>query len=276
MSFSLRRGCFVAVTALCVFALPAAMASAADRDIIRQARNAYYSLQARDFVDLRCNVTPNWRAILQEQLKTNPAAVNRAADLLKQLVFVVTLASGEPAKITHNMIAAANDKMAQGLQQIYSGMAQMVVGFFATWTGYVVTPLLPAADDNYQLQEQGGRWRLSYKEGPTDVVTIMEKDFSIDETTVDAPGFVSVLRPKFTRTSEGLLLTEYSGDYRGKSPNAPDAVLLQVLIAYQQVNGLQLPSKLNISGSQNGQPFQVEVVFSGCTATKHYSVALAS
>src|SRR5208283_4244030 len=110
---------------------------------------------------------------------------------------------------------------------------------------------------------------LSYKERPTDVVTIMEKDFSIDETTVDAPGFVSVLRPTFTRTSERLLLTEYSGDYRGKSPNAPDAVLLQVLIAYQQVNGLQLPSKLNIGGSQNGQPFQVEVVFSGCTATKH-------
>jgi len=269
MSFSLRRGCFVAVTALCVFALPAAMASAADGDIIRQARNAYYSLQARGFVDVPCTVTPNWRAILREQLKTTPAAVNRAVDSLKQLVFVVTLASGEPAKITHNTIAATDDKMAQGLQQIYSGMEQMVVGFFATWTGYVVTPLLPAADDDYQLQEQGRRWRLSYKERPTDVVTIMEKDFSIDETAVDAPGFVSVLRPTFTRTSEGLLLTEYSGDYRGKSPNAPDAVLLQVLIAYQQVNGLQLPSKLNIGGSQYGQPFHVEVVFSDCTATKH-------
>ncbi|MGA2567559.1 MAG: hypothetical protein ABSF41_12110 [Pseudolabrys sp.] len=272
MRFSLRRGCFVAVTALCFFALPAAKASAADRDIIRQARNAYYSLQARGFVDLRCDVTPNWRAILQVQLKTNPAAV----DLLKQPVFVVRLASGMQAKIAHNTIAAANDKMVQGLQQIYSGMEQMVVGFFATWTGYVVTPLLPAAGDDYHLQEQGGRSRLSYKEGPTDVVIIMEKDFSNDETTVDAPRFVSVLRPTFTRTSEGLLLTEYSGDYRGKSPNAPDAVLLHVLIAYQQVNGLQLPSKLNISGSQNGQPVQVEVAFSGCTATKHWSVALAS
>lgn len=264
-----RRACMFAMTALCLVLVPLTPARADDKDIIRQARNAYYSLQAHGFGEFRCSVTPNWRAILQEQIKSNPGAVNRAVDILKKLIFVATLKNGAAATMTHNTVTPTDDKMAKGLQQIYTGMEQMVVGFFATWTGYVVTPLLPAVDDVYRLQDEGGQWRLSYKEGAVDVVTIMGKDLAIRETTVSASTFVSTLKPQFVHASEGLLLSGYHADYRGKSATGQDVTLLDVRITYQKVNGLEVPKKLNIGGSQNGSPFQVETVFSGCTASKH-------
>jgi hypothetical protein len=269
MANSSRRTCMFAMAALCLVSVPLAAAPANDKDIIRQARNAYYSLQAHGYDQFRCTVTPNWRAVLQGQIKSDPGAVNRGVDILKQLVFVATVKNGAAATMTHNTVTPTNANMAKGLEQIYSGMEQMVAGFFATWAGYVVTPLLPAVDDVYRLQDKGGQWRLSYKEGAVDIVTIMGKDLVMRETTFSAPTFISTLKPQFVHASEGLLLSGYHADYRGITATERDVTVLDVLITYQKVNGLEVPKKLTIGGSQNGSPFRMETLFSHCTASKH-------
>ena len=257
------------MTALCFLALPAGVAGASEKDTIIQARNAYYSLAAHGFANFRCNLTPNWMEILRDGFRTNPAGANHALDILKKLIFVVTVANGAEAKVTHNTVAAENKIMAEGLQQIYSGMEQTVVGFFTTWTVFVVNPPLPAPDSDYRLQDQGGRWHLSYKERAADIATIMEKDFSVREMAVSSAEFGSMLQPKFAHTNEGLLLTSYHANYQGKTAASHDKTLLDVLIGYQKINGLQVPKKLNIGGSYNDSPFKMEVLFSNCTATKH-------
>ena len=114
--------------------------------------------------------------------------------------------------------------------------------------------------------DQGGQWLLSYKDGPTDIATVMEKDFAIRELKVKAPAFASTIQPQFTHSREGLILAGYQADYDSANPS--EATQLQVRMTYHGVNQLQLPKKLNIVGSYGGSPFAIEVTFSNCKATK--------
>jgi hypothetical protein len=262
------QGRRIAVLALYCF-LPGTTASAFDnKDVIKQARNAYYSIQDQGSIEFQCVATPNWEKLLQAALKANPSGVGQVVIKLKKINFIVSVAKNESAKITHNAVPADNDKQAEGLKQIYSGMEQMVRGFFDTWSTFMKYPPLPVPDGEYQLREQGGQWDLTYRDGTADVATIMDKDFAVRELKVSAPEFLSTIRPQFTRSNAGFLLTGYQGDYRSKSPNANDTTQLQISINYQQVSGFQLPKTLDLDATYAGARSKVEVTFSGCTATK--------
>jgi hypothetical protein len=254
------RTCCVAL-----FVLAALPAQAVDKDVvIRQARAAYYSLNAEGMQQFQCNMTPNWEALLADMRKTDSAAVDRAVQKLKQLQFSVIVPSNGTAKVTHNEISADNKQMADGLTQIYTGMEQMIVGFFQTWSVFVITPGLPEAGSTFQLEEMPSGYRISYKDGAADVVTQLNKDFSISSTVVKSKEFDSALQPLFKQTDKGLLLSNYQGIYNGRS--AAEKTELQVKVDYQQVNGLQLPQTLDAQGSYGGNPFKVEVAFTGCHA----------
>jgi len=254
-------------TLSCLVFLLGAGASAADkRDVVREARASYYSLQTQGLSQFQCNLTPNWDALLADTKKTNPVGADRAISMLQQIQFTVTQKTHGPAKVTHTTIAATDDKMAEGLNQIYGGMEQMVSGFFDTWYPFMIISPFPNDGSDYDLAEQGDLWSLSYKDGPSaHVVTTMTKGLLIRELKVNTPQFSSSIRPQFTESAKGMLLTGYQADYFGQSPS--ETTHLKVDIAYQTVNGFQLPQKLNLGGSYGGSPFQVEVTFSGCQAS---------
>lgn len=267
MSLSTGRRLSVVAAVVGVFFLPAGTAAAADKkEVVKQARRAYYSLQAQGLAEFQCNLAPDWETLLQDVRKADPARADQAITTLKQLQFTVSLGRTGSAKVTHTTVAAANDQMAQGLDQIYTGMEQMVTGFFQTWSPFMLSSPLPEAEGNFQIAEQGGQWNLTYKDGTADVVTTMGKDFAIQELKVITEEFTSTIQPGFTSTPKGFLLTGYQADYHGKSPS--DTTQLKVGIAYQEVNGLQLPRKLELSGSYGGSPFQMAIALSGCQATK--------
>jgi len=248
-----------------LFVWVALPAQAVDKDVvIRQARAAYYSLNGEGLQQFQCNMTPNWEALLADLRKTDSAAVDRAVQKLKELRFSAVVPLQGTAKVTHNEISADNKQMADGLAQIYDGMDQMIVGFFQTWSVFVITPGLPEAGSTFQLEEIPSGYRISYKDGSADVVTLMNKDFSITSTMVRSKEFDSTLQPLFKQTAKGLLLSGYQAIYIGAS--ATDKTELQVKVEYQQVDGLQLPKTLDAQGSFGGNPFKVEVAFTGCHA----------
>jgi hypothetical protein len=267
MTFSTARRLSVAGGLVCVFLLTAGKAGAADKkEVVKQARSAYYSLQSQGLVEFQCNMAPDWEALLQGARQADPGRAEQAIATLKQLQFTVSLGRSGSAKITHTTVTAANDQMAQGLNQIYTGMEQMVTGFFQTWSPFMLGSPLPEAEGDFQMEEKAGQWNLTYKDGTANVVTTMGKNFAIQELKVITDEFTSTIQPGFTSTPKGFLLTGYQADYHGKSPS--DTTQLKVGIAYQDVNGLQLPKKLDLSGSYGGSPFQMEITFSGCQATK--------
>jgi hypothetical protein len=237
----------------------------ANLEVLKKARASYYSLKSEGMAGFQCDMTPNWASLLADQRQADPAAIDAAIARLNQLHFSVVVDADGAAKVTHNEIAADNEKMAEGLKQVYSGMEQMTTGFFQTWSVFVVNPPLPDLTTEFTL-ENGAQYGLSYKDGATDVVTVMGRDFAVRSLTVTATDFVSILNPRFAKTPKGLLMNAYDADYQGAG--GKDKTELHVTMDYQTVQGLQVPQKLGLKGSYNGSPFQVEVAFSGCTATK--------
>jgi hypothetical protein len=139
-------------------------------------------------------------------------------------------------------------------------MEQAMSGFFDSWSPFMLTSPFPEVASEYSMEELENQYHLSYKNGSAAVVTTMsKKDLVINEIKVDSPEFKRVIKPQFTKSAQGLLLSGYEAAYQGAGGGA--AVQLNVLIENQPVSGLQLPHKLNLDGSYQGTPFQMELTF---------------
>ena len=249
-----------------LLATAATAQSAADRQTLTQARQAYYSLRTQGVSTFQCDVTPDWNSLLQDERQTNPAAADAAIKTLSQLHFVVSFGADAKSHMTHNELTGQTQEMKTALAQIYGGMEQMTSGFFDTWSLFMFNNPFPAVDSQFQLQPVGALYTLHYLEGTSDVVTTMSKELAISELTVTTSEFHSTIHPSFTKTANGLLLKGYDADYDSGKP--AELTHLNVLIDYQPVNGVEMLQKLDLKGSYGGSKFSVQLGFQGCQITK--------
>jgi hypothetical protein len=267
MKRSVTRGVSTCCAFLCLCFLAAAPAKAIDKkEVVTQARAAYYNLRAHGVTDFKCSATPNWAKMLDAFRQQDQARYEQALSTLNQLNFVVSVGASGKTEVTHNHPTASNAQQAGGLQDVYKGMEQMMSGFFDTWSPFAFNGLFPEPASDYQLDDLGSKFRLTYKDGAADVETTMGRDFAISELKVTSPSFRSSIRPRFSKGAGGFVLTGYTADYEGQSKD--ETTHLEVWIDYQQVSGLTLPRTLSLKGSYGASAFQVELTFSGCQASK--------
>lgn len=236
------------------------------REIIRKARAAYYNLKSRGLAGFEANVQPNWKLVLKDQYAANAPGADAAVKILNGIKFTASLDSAGALKVTHEAtIAAPNEKAAAGLTQVFGGMEQALTGFFDTWSPFMLFSPFPESNGSFRLQDVDGQYRIFYKEDGVDIVTAMTKDFYISETKTSTAEFTSSLKPKFKKIPQGLILVGYDADYEGTG--GTDVTKLSVIVEYQEIDGLQLLTKLNLAGSFQATPgdpksaFEVELVF---------------
>ena len=236
--------------------------------IVEQARRAYYSLRAVGLDEFQSTVKPNWEIVLKDQLKTSPEKAQAALKLLNGLHFSMLLDKDGKVTMSHHAdVEPQNEQQRQGFDQIYSGMDQAISGFFATWSLFMLNTPFPSAETEYQLEDLGSQYRLSYKEGSSDVVTLMSKDLIISEVKVTSPEFISSVRPQFARTAKGLVLSGYAADYQPTSGSG--VVKLDVKLEHQPVSGLELPVNLIVDSVLDGAPTHIELAFSDRHVKSH-------
>lgn len=246
--------------------LSSAQAVANKQAILSQARQSYYNLREQGLSSFQCSVIPNWELLLQSERKQNPDGADAAIKTFSQLQFTVSLAADNTVKLTHNDLTGQSEQMMAALKQIYGGMEQMASGFFEIWKLFMLSPPFPEVDSQYQLEAAGPEYHLSYREDLADVVTTMGRNFAISSLKITTPQYDSSIQPRFADSPKGFVLNAYDASY--KSQKAEETTLLKVLIDYQEVSGLQMLQKLNLTGSYGGSPFAVELTFSDCKVTK--------
>jgi hypothetical protein len=235
-------------------------------ELLKKGRAAYYSLKTEGMTGFTCALTPNWTAMLKTQGVVDPAVLGPAVDKLSRLRFTVVVDGKGAAKVAHNEVSAENAKVAEGMKQIYEGMEQMTTGFFQTWSVFVVDPPLPEPGTEIEVEIGAAQYAIKYNEGATVVKISMGKDYAVNSMQATTTDFDSMIRPVFSKSPKGLLMNGYNAKYEGAG--GKDKTDLQVALEYQDVAGFKLPLKLDLKGSYDGSPFQVEVAFSGCSATK--------
>src|SRR5215831_9241855 len=157
-----RQRLFVAILGfglLFVASVPAAAIN--KREIVTQARAAYYNLKAQGLKDFRCTAAPNWAKMLEGRRQRDQAKYDEALNTLKQLSFVVTVNASGKTEVTHNTPAAGNAQLESGFQDIFKGMEQLMSGFFDTCSPFAFMGLSPAPEANNRLNDLGSQYRLA-------------------------------------------------------------------------------------------------------------------
>lgn len=242
--------------------------SAAQNQILQRGRDAYYSLRAQGLDQFQSTIKPNWENVLKGQGVGDPAQLEAALKLLNGLHFTMVLDKEGKVSVSHTSDnEPPNEQVRAGFNQIYSGIEQAVSGFFATWSLFMLTPPLPEVNSDYQLDDLGTTYRLTYKDGASDVVTILARDMSISEVKVTTAQFSSTVRPRMSKTAKGFVLAGYDADYTPTS--GPGVVHLDVKIAHAPVQGLQLPVSLIADTTLDGAPTHIELAFSDHQVKSH-------
>ncbi|HET7873206.1 MAG TPA: hypothetical protein VFL42_11885, partial [Terriglobales bacterium] len=231
------------------------------QDVLRQARAAYYNLRSEGLLEFQANVVPDWNPILEPLRKSADAqSIERAKRILGGLHFAMSLDRSNTVKVTHSSDAPPeNADLAKGFNQIFEGMEQALTGFFETWSPFMLTSMFPDVDSEFQLDDLGDKYKVSYKDGDADVVLTMGKNFVLSEAKVTSPKFSSFIWPEFTATSKGLVLSGYSADYR--STNSDEITKLKIKIGNREINALQLPGTVTLDAIYNGNPYLMQLAF---------------
>jgi len=242
--------------------------NATQQQIIQRGRDAYYSLRAQGLDEFQSTIKPNWENVLKGQGVSDSAQLDAALKLLNGLHFTMVMDKDGKVTVTHTSDnEPPNEQVRAGFNQIYSGIDQAVSGFFATWSLFMITPPLPEVNSNYQLDDLGSSYRLTYKDGSSDVVTILARDMSISEVKVTTAQFTSTVRPRMNKTTRGFVLAGYDADYTPTS--GPGVVHLDVKIDHAPVQGLQLPVSLVADTTLDGAPTHIELAFSDRQVKSH-------
>lgn len=250
-----------------VAASPPARA-AGDKEIVRQARQAYYTLRSEGLSAFQCNVAVDWDKLFTSIL--GPDGVANNPDLVnsgKATRFAAALGLDGQPKVTHRFgVVPADAKVKASLEQIVSGTEQVVGGSLQSWGGVLFATPFPAVESNYKLEERGSQYRLSFQEGKIDILIVMAKSLVISEMSVNMPEGLATLKPKFVKTPKGLLMSSYRGELERQGTKQHG----QTGIEYQEVSGVKLPRKLSVDWSPSNSSISVKVdaLFSDCKVTK--------
>jgi hypothetical protein len=262
LSYGVVLVCTCVLVAIAILPAAGAGQTAHDQEIMRQARRAYYNLRKEGLVEFQCEMIPDWNAILAAQGAADASANQRAMRTLEQLRFRVFMGADDNVKVTHTVVDSSNSRETEGLQKIYGGMEQMVVGIYTTVSPFLLTSPFPTEETPFHLEEVDGAYRLAYKEGSADVETRMGKNYGVSELKVTTAEFTSSIWPTFLKNPKGLLVNGYRATYKGA--NAPGEIGLLVDMAYQEVSGLQLFQALKVTANVGGETSRINVQFAGC------------
>src|SRR4030095_5188876 len=127
-----RRTAWIAIVTIC-FALTTGVVRAQEpgtdkSTILRLARNAYYSARKSGLETLNATVIPNWNVVLTA---TGTAPSSESLRLLTGLHFSMLVDATGETTVKHSAdTPAPNPTVQGGYDQIFSGMDQMITGFY--------------------------------------------------------------------------------------------------------------------------------------------------
>lgn len=226
---------------------------AGKKQILTTARQKYYNLRQAGLSEFQVNIKPNWQAVADFQ--SNTAALR----VLEGIRFSISIDSESKLRMDHQTeLIPTGQKASEYVDKIFADMDQAVSRFISTWSVFMLTSPFSPSESSYDIKEFADHYQFSRPEGATNVLTITDKDFKINEIRVTGATFKASLKPLLKETPAGFILNGYVANYDTGSRNTQ----VEVRLEYQLVNGLQLPRKVNVNTLYEGRPAQIEWLFS--------------
>src|SRR5215475_3228663 len=201
------------------------------QDVLRAAGKVYYNLPNEGLLEFQCAAVPDWQTMLTAELHTDVPPDHPAVKTLSQIHFWLSLDQQGSPKLSHKMDSPVTDPQAQdGINQTISGVEQVLGGFSQSVAPFLFTSMLPKPDDKYSYEARGNQHFLAFKEDTSDVNLTLRENLTIAEAKVVSPQLDVSMRPQFSKTEKGFLITQIDSDY--KLPNDPAATKVVMKMEY--------------------------------------------
>jgi hypothetical protein len=227
------------------------------REIVRRARQSYYSLKKQGLLEFRCSALPDWD-LTYKSVNSDKIGMEQLLPILQKTRFKVVVGPDGASTISHESdIAPPDENVARRVRDSISGMEQVLTGFYRTWSQFVVNTLLPDENSEYTVDELDGKYLLSYKEGTAEVITTMDHDFRIEQLKVTSSQFDATFRTQWSNTEKRLLLAAYDAEIKTASASS----VLSVKIEYEETDGFELPSAIKAEVPMGEKKVPIRIAF---------------
>ena len=265
----LRRPAFLANILLCCGVTGSAMpalgqAASGSAQIVEDARGDYYNLAREGLKEFRCGVMMEW------PVATVPAnADTRDRDKLVaamgQMHLVATVGTHGAPRVEFQFGGTVrNDDLAQNVRAASAAAQKSLSGALDEFSSLLFGSPFPP-DRDYHVEDQGDTLRITFGSDEVRIIETMNKNHAIEEIIIATQHSTVTVRPGYKRIEKAFVPAAI--DSKVEAAGA-DPVELHVDIAYQAVDGFELPQTVTVRDKQLSAGEQVPFKFSGCQVTR--------
>jgi len=234
--------------------------AAEKKEITRKARAAYYNLKNEGLTDFQCQVLPDWDAVYKA-MPQDALGQEQVLPVLKNVHFQITTSS-----VSHQPdVTSANEVVADRLQKTIRDVEAVLKAFLNEWELFVVASPFPEVDGDYQIQEIGGKYHLTFKRGANEISTTMDRDFRVEELTFSSDKVNGTVLPILETGKHGFVLVGYNAIFLG---DGNSVLQKDIRIETQEVEGVQLPKALKATFPLGTGKVTLSFVFTNCQVKK--------
>ena len=238
--------------------------------LLAKATGLYYSTARAGLRNFDCQVHPDWARMMKSARK---GAALPDDDPKLALLKTVTIAlhadlkgdSSMDWKLPDHPQKPVDESQTAMVNQVHHGVEQTLGGWLKMWSPLVNGSIVETlGEETSNVSEDASGYTLRQKDRQELVTEIFDWGLVLKEFDVVSATTSNVnLRPGYQTTPQGLLPTTFAAEIRdpGASSQSP-AQKMNVDMDYQQVSGVQIPSRITIV-----MPDIVEMDFKldGCT-----------
>ena len=250
----------------CLLGFPVACAfgqAPPDSQIVEDARTAYYNLHDQGLNEFRCDVRVDWSAGLVSQ-NGDSAPIAELLPLLRQTHFEAVVGITGAPRVSLRFDGAPGDEMAARLRTASVGVERSLNGVLQELSSILFGSLLPP-DRDYHLEAQGDHFRITFGSDEVRIVETMNKDHALQEMIVATQKSTVSVRPQFRPGEKGFLPVVIDSSVEAAGA---DKVELHVEIAYQTLEGFNLPQTVSVRDKELAGGALVQFSFSNYQVTR--------
>jgi hypothetical protein len=150
-------------------------------------------------------------------------------------------------------MALSSEQVAARLRTVVAGFEGILTGFFQVCSQFTFNPIVPPGNNDFKLEPSDGKYVLIQKSPPIEASSSLNADFMMTNTTGTFAGNQVTMHYDFGRQAGHYLFSGYDAMY----PVGTASVHTILTVAYQEVQGFELPSTVRMMANQVVIPFDL-------------------
>jgi len=225
--------------------------SKANDELLAKAAKLYYSTKEAGLDGFDCEVHPDWRKLFSSA--TQGAAIaddDPRLVTLKPVKITMHAHLGGGSTVDWVQTTDPNKPLDENstalLEQMHRATEQTVQGFLQFWTPFVDGSVVPANSGGMKVTHSATDYTIHIEQNGAEVTEIFSNELVLQHFNVVTSGVSIKFAPSYQSTDKGLLVNRFDAHIEPVGQATVPAQEMHVQVSYAAVDGLPIPSNLNM------------------------------